>query len=229
MQKPTLFIGNKNYSSWSLRPWLALRWAGVAFDETLIPLQGPGYGQAKIAAVLAVSPTGKVPALTIGNTTIWDSLAICEWAAEQAPANSDGTSSLWPKDGVERAWARSTVAEMHSGFSAVRRDFSMNLRRRVTPKAVADDVSVDIGRICALFTQLRTQFGARGPWLIGERSIADAFYAPVVTRFRTYGVPLTPVLAHYSETVLTDADFKQWEDAALIEEFTMPATDSLYT
>lgn len=225
--KPTLYIGNKNYSSWSLRPWLALRWAGVAFEETIIPLQGPGYGAAKIPAVLAVSPTGKVPALVVtkpsgGHTTIWDSLAICEWAAEQNKA-------LWPADGLDRAWARSVVAEMHSGFGAVRRDLSMNLRRRVAVKSFGDDVNADIARIFALWTQLRAAHGSRGPWLFGERSVADAFYAPVVTRFRTYGVTLPGPLQHYADTVLNDADFLSWEQAATSEEWTMPSTDSLYT
>jgi glutathione S-transferase len=219
---PILFIGNKNYSSWSMRPWLALRWAGIAFEERLIPLGGPGYGKSKIEAVLAVSPSGKVPALQLGDTTIWDSLAICEWAAEQNPA-------LWPQDPLIHALARSAAAEMHSGFPALRRDFSMNLRRkgalRQTPAGV--DAQEDIARVDETWRELRSRFGGAGPYLFGARSIADAMYAPVATRFRSYGVALSPPAQAYANAVLADPAFQEWDAAAQEEPWTIPTTDAV--
>jgi glutathione S-transferase len=220
--RPTLSIGNKNYSSWSLRPWLALRWAGIAFDERLIPLGGEGYGKSKIPAVLAVSPSGRVPAMQLGNETIYDSLAIGEWAAEQPGAR------LWPSDPMRRAIGRSAVAEMHSGFAAVRRDLSMNIRRRVPSRSWPEDTTADITRLGELWTGLRTRFSADGPWLLGERSLADAFFAPVATRFRTYGVTPPPLAAAWCETLLADADFRAWEADALAEKWALPQTDALY-
>lgn len=221
--KPVLYVGNKNYSSWSLRPFLALRWAGVDVDVTVMPLQGEGLGQARMKEILAVSPSGRVPALQVGDVVIWDSLAICEWAAEQAP-----DQQLWPTDSLVRAEARAATCEMHAGFAALRRDQSMNIRRRVPTRAWPMEVAADIARITALWTELRTRHGARGPWLFGQRTIADAFYAPVVARFRTYGVPMEGVCAAYSKTVLDDAAFREWEQDALKETWTMPTTDALY-
>jgi len=216
--KPRLFIGNKNYSSWSMRPWLALRWGGIAFDETVIPLL---QGAAKTTAIRAVSPTGKVPVLVTDGVTIYDSLAIGLWAAEQAP-------SLLPTDPLVRALGWSAIAEMHAGFQALRRDLSMNMRRRVVVKAFADDVTADIARVTELWTSLRARHAHSGPWLLGTRSLADAFYAPVVTRFRTYGVPLTSTMQAYAETVLGDSDVLAWERDAIAETWTMPGTDSLF-
>jgi glutathione S-transferase len=221
MTRPTLYIGNKNYSSWSLRPWLALRWAGIGFDEVLIPLGGPGYGKSQIPEVRAVSPSGRVPALQLEGGTIWDSLAIAEWAAEQAP-------ELYPADPLPRALCRAAVAEMHSGFAALRRDLSMNIRRRVSAHPWAEDVRADIERAVELFGDLRDRFGDAGPWLFGARSIADAFYTPVATRFRTYGVSLPPASQAYVDTLLGDPDFRSWEAAAEVEPWQIPATDSLY-
>src|SRR5262245_23896669 len=125
-----LHIGNKNYSSWSMRPWLVLTWAGISFEERVIPLGGPGYGKAQIAEVLAISPSGRVPALEVDGETIWDSLAIAEWAAEKAPS-----ARLWPEDPRTRAICRAVTCEMRAGFAALRRDLSMNVRRRTTPRA----------------------------------------------------------------------------------------------
>jgi glutathione S-transferase len=221
MTRPTLYIGNKNYSSWSLRPWLALRWAGIGFDEVLIPLGGPGYGKSQIPEVRAVSPSGRVPALHLEGGTIWDSMAIAEWVAEQAP-------ELYPAQPLARALCRAAVAEMHSGFAALRRDLSMNIRRRVSPHPWAEDVRVDIERAVELFGDLRDRFGEDGPWLFGARSLADAFYTPVATRFRTYGVSLPPAAQAYVDTLLRDPEFRAWEAAAEAEPYTIPATDSLY-
>jgi glutathione S-transferase len=220
---PTLFIGNKNYSSWSLRPWLALRWAGISFEERLIPLGGPGYGKSRIPEVVAVSPSGRVPALDLGGgVTIWDSLAICEWAAEQAPS-----AGLWPADPSARAVARSVTCEMHSGFAAIRRDLGMNIRRRTAPRDWAEDTRADLARVEELWAWTRDRFGASGPFLFGARSIVDAFFAPVATRLRTYGVPLSANAAACCEAILSDRDFKDWEAAAEAEAWTIPQADEL--
>ena len=220
---PALYIGNKNYSSWSMRPWLVLRWAGIAFDEQVIPLGGPGYGKSRIPEVRAVSPSGRVPALVVDGRIIHDSLAISEWAAETAPE-----AGLWPGDRLTRAEARAAVAEMHSGFAALRRDLSMNLRRRVRPPAFPEDTTSDIARIEELWAHVRARYGAQGPWLFGARSIADAFYAPVATRFRTYQTALSGVAQAYCETIFADADFQDWDRAAAAEPWSISAADTLY-
>lgn len=213
----TLYIGNKNYSSWSLRPWLALRWAGVPFGEREIELRQPGYGQQGIAQLLAVAPNGRVPCLHADDLVVWDSLAICEWAAEQRPE-----AGLWPRDARTRATARSAVAEMHSGFAAVRRDLSMNIHRRTPAVPWAPDTQADIARIDALWSSLRTTHAARGPWLFGQRCIADAFYAPVATRMRSYGVALSPAAQSFADAVFADADFRAWEAASLPDSWDRP-------
>jgi glutathione S-transferase len=220
MTTPVLYIGNKNYSSWSMRPWLALRWGGVAFEERVIPLGGPGYGKSKIGEILAVSPSGRVPALHVGETVIWDSLAISEWAAEQAP-------SLWPADPLARAVARSAAAEMHSGFGALRRDGSMNVRRRAGKRDWPEDTRSDIARLEELWGGLRARFGAGGPFLFGARSVADAFYAPVCTRLRTYDVAVGAVAQAYCDAIFADAAFRDWEEAAAAETWKIPAADNL--
>lgn len=220
MTTPILYIGNKNYSSWSMRPWLALTWGGVAFVERVIPLGGMGYGKSKIADILAVSPSGRVPALHVGETVIWDSLAICEWAAEQAPA-------LWPADPPARAVARSAVAEMHAGFAALRRDGSMNVRRRAGKRHWPEDTRADVARLDELWTGLRAAYGAAGPFLFGARSIADAMFAPVCTRLRTYDVAVSAISQAYCEAIFADDAFRAWEAAAIAETWTLPQTDSL--
>ncbi len=219
---PTLYIGNKNYSSWSLRPWLALRWAGVAFDEALIVLGGDGYGRSRIAAVRAVSPTGRVPALALGDVTVWDSLAICEWAAEAAPA-----ARLWPTDPAARAVCRAVTCEMHSSFAALRRDLGMNLRRRTEARAWPADTREDLERVEEVIATTHARWGAEGPFLFGARTIADAFYAPVATRLRSYGVSSSPVVAAWCDAIFADAHFRAWESAALAEPWTIASTDAL--
>jgi glutathione S-transferase len=220
---PILYIGNKNYSSWSMRPWLALTWAGLDFEERVLPLGAMGYGKSKIPEILAVSPSGRVPALHWNGVVIWDSLAICEWAAEQRPA-----VALWPEDATARAVARSVAAEMHSGYTALRRDMSMNIRRRAKVGSWPEDTQADITRVVELWNDVRARFGAGGPFLFGRRSIADALFAPVCTRFRTYGVPLDAVSAAYCDAIFADAAFAAWERAAVAETWTIPATDALY-
>lgn len=197
----------KNYSSWSLRGWLVMRWSGLAFTEREIDLAQPGYGTQRIEAVRAVSPGGSVPALQIDGATIWDSLTIAEWAAEQVPA-------LWPSDPVARAVARSITAEMHSGAAPIRRDLSMNIQRRCTAYDLPEETLHAIERVQEIWRDCRERFGEGGPWLFGRRSIADAFYLPVATRFRTYGIALDPVSQAWSDTALADPDFLEWEAAS---------------
>ncbi len=206
-----LYIANKNYSSWSLRPWLCLRWAGIPFEECMIRLDRPGYGRQQIAEIKAVSPSGTVPALDAGGTTIWDSLAIAEWAAEQA-----GPGMLWPVDPALRAQARSAACEMHSGFAAVRRDLPMNIHRRLEAQPDwPEDTRAQLARIEELWTTLRERNAVPGPFLFGRRSIADAFFAPVATRLRTYGVSMSDTATAYRDTLLADADFLDWEADAI--------------
>lgn len=202
-----LYIGYKNYSSWSLRPWLVLRWADIPFEERILQLDQPGYGKQQIAEIKAVSPAGTVPALDANGLMVWDSLAIAEWAAEQV-----APGVLWPGDPSLRAQARAATCEMHSGFGGVRRDMSMNIRRRLdTQPDWPEDTRHQLARIEELWTRLRAQHEHLGPWLFGQRSIADAFFTPVATRLRTYAVPLTGIASSYRDTLLSDPDFLAWE------------------
>ena len=211
---PTLVIGSKNYSSWSLRPWLLSRKAGFEFEERLIYFDAPDY-QAQIAAW---SPSRRVPLLVLPGRSIWDSLAICEYIAEL-------TGSGLPRDTMSRAWARSVAAEMHAGFAALRDQCPMNVRgdgRRVlhTPALQAD-----IARIDALWSECRERHAGNGPWLFGAFSIADAMYAPVAFRFRTYGVALSAAPAAYLATLLDDPDMQEWQRAAAIEGHPLAEVD----
>lgn len=222
MPVPVLHIGNKNYSSWSLRPWLALKWGGIQFEENLIPLGGEGYGRAEIKAVRAVSPSGRVPALHIGDTVIYESLAICEWAAEQTP-------SLWPADPLERAAARSASCEMHAGFVALRMAMGCNIRRRLDRQPEWNGaVRADLARLFELWGGLRTRHGERGQFLFGQRSIADAMFAPVCTRLRTYAVDAPDIAQAYCAAIFADPAFQDWERAAEAETMTIEPTEALY-
>lgn len=212
----TLVIGNKNYSSWSMRPWLALRAAGLPFEEVLIRL----YTPASKAEILRWSPSGFVPALVEGDTVVWDSLAICERAAELAPA-----AGLWPAGAAARSVARSVSAEMHAGFLALRTRCPCNLRLRaqrdLTPEAEAD-----VARILAVWRDCRGRFGSGGDFLFGRFGIADAMYAPVVTRFRSWGIPVPDaVVRRYVDAVLAWPDFREWEEAALLENERIAASE----
>jgi glutathione S-transferase len=222
MPVPVLHIGNKNYSSWSLRAWLALKWGGIPFEENLIPLGGEGYGRSEIKEVRAVSPSGRVPALHVDDTVIYESLAICEWAAEQTP-------SLWPADPLVRAAARSAACEMHAGFAALRRDMSCNIRRRLerAPKW-PDDTRADLDRLFELWGGLRARYGGEGQFLFGPRTIADAMYAPICTRLRTYAVDAPQVAQAYCASIFADPAFQDWERAAEAEPMTIEQTEALY-
>jgi glutathione S-transferase len=198
-----LVIGNKNYSSWSLRPWLAMKVLGLAFEEQRIAL----YTAEAKAEILRRSPAGKVPILVDGATTVWDSLAILEYLAERHPA-------LWPADRAERAHARSLAAEMHSGFPQLRTHMSMNVRRRHPGKGRTPEVLAEIERIQAIFD------AARGPFLFGAFGAVDAMFAPVVLRFRTYGVSARN--QQYADRVLALPALREWSEAAEREAESIP-------
>ena len=203
----TLFIGNKNYSSWSLRPWLALRQAGIPFREELVSLQEDAGKAARFARL----PAGRVPVLTDGEVVVWDSLAICEYLAERH-------AGLWPADPVARAWARSISAEMHSGFGALRQEMSMDVRSRRPQRKRSDAVLRDIARVERIWSDTRARFGAGGSLLFGGFTIADAFYAPVAFRFRTYGVQPGGAAGAYLAALLALPAMREWEAAGANDE-----------
>lgn len=208
----TLYIGSKNVSSWSLRPWLVMKTARLPFEEVLIRLYMPKTK----AEILAASPSGKVPALKIeengASETVWDSLAICETLAERHPE-----ARLWPDGAVARAHARSVAAEMHSGFPDLRRALSMNITARLPTPALEDPVQADIARIIAIWTRALAAHEDGGGFLFGRFSIADAFFAPVVTRFETYAIHLPAVAQAYAQRVLALPAMHEWAAAAKAE------------
>ena len=209
MSDLTLVIGNKNYSSWSLRAWLALRHAGIPFRERLIRLSHEGWD----AAIAALSPSRRVPVLLHGERTVWESLAILEYAHELVPE-----AGLWPADRDVRAQARAVACEMHAGFSALRTHMPMNLRRHdLKGKGRGPGVADDIARICAIWRDCRARYGAGGDFLFGAFGAADAMFAPAATRLETYGVHLDDTCAAYSRAVLTLPAFVEWRDAAIRE------------
>ena len=202
----TIYLGNKNYSSWSLRPWLVLKQMVIAFDEVVIPL----YLPASREAVLKHSPSGRVPALRHGAVTVWDSLAICEYLAETFPDRE-----LWPREPAARATARSISAEMHSGFVALRQHLPMNVRRKVAHRSVTPEVEAGVNRITAIWRDCRTRFGdAKGDFLFGHFTIADAMFAPVASRFRTYQIALGRDVDAYCATLMALPAMQEWAAAA---------------
>ena len=204
-----LVIGSKRWSSWSMRPWLALKRTGAEFRERLIPLY-QADGQTRLE-ILPHSPSGRVPALKTGRVVIPESLAICEYLAETFP-----DARLWPADADLRALGRAAASEMHAGFRALRLECPMDLARPVEAVALSDEALADIARVRALWTDLLTRSG--GPFLLGEWSNADAFFTPVATRFRTYAVdPGSPLLAAYMDRLLNWPDFLEWEAAGRLE------------
>ena len=209
-----LIIGNKNYSSWSLRGWLALKKTGVDFEEILIPLHKPDTKE----KIRAQSPSGWVPVLHGPDGPVWDSLAIAEYLADRFPA-----AGLWPADPAARAVARSIAAEMHSGFPALRRNYPMNMRATLPARPENPEAEADIARIEEIWTDCRRNFGAGGPFLFGDFTAADAFYAPVVSRFATYGVAMGPVAEAYAEAVRDWPDMREWTDAAAAEPWVIEA------
>ncbi len=212
MAKLKIVLGNKNYSSWSMRPWLVLKHLAIPFDEVVIPLDQPSSR----AELLKHSPSGRVPALHDGERVIWDSLAICEYLNELFPDRK-----LWPADAGARAAARSVSAEMHSGFQALRNELPMKFKESLPGRPISPEVKQDIERIFALWADCRRRFGAGGPFLFGAYSIADAMYTPVVSRFRTYGVRLEGAPAAYAETIWSMPSVQEWLGAARAETHRM--------
>jgi glutathione S-transferase len=204
-----LVIGNKNYSSWSMRPWLALRANDIPFEEIFIPLY---TGDADKQRILNFTHSGKVPALIDGDITVWDSLSIIEYLAERFPE-----SRLWPEDRARRAHARSISAEMHSGFTALRNECGMNLHRAVGAIALSADAQADVARIQQIWLECRERYGKLGPFLFGTFGAADAMFAPVVHRFRTYAVEVAPQLRDYMDAMLSQPAFQEWTRAGLAE------------
>ena len=209
-----LAIGNKNYSSWSMRPWLALRASDIPFVETLIPLYTDN--PADKDQILSFSRAGKVPVLVDGDVTVWDSLAIIEYIAERYPEKK-----LWPDDVAARAHARSVCAEMHSGFVALRNECGMNLHRPIRPVVLSADAKANVARIEEIWRECRARYGAKGPvkgpFLFGRFGAADAMYAPVVHRFRTYAIDVAPDTKAYMETMLALPAFQEWTREGLAE------------
>jgi glutathione S-transferase len=201
-----LVIGNKNYSSWSLRPWFLLKTLGLPFIETRIALFEP----ASATALAGVAPAGKVPVLRDGPVTVWESLAICEYVAERAP-------QAWPADPATRAHARSIAHEMHAGFQALRSEFPLNCRARRAGVTASAAAARDIARVQALWQECRSRWGSAGPWLYGGFSIADAMYAPVVSRFATYGIVSAGLAGDYAAHVLASPALREWLAGAAAE------------
>ncbi|WP_029584751.1 glutathione S-transferase family protein [Bradyrhizobium sp. URHD0069] len=204
-----LVIGNKNYSSWSMRAWLALRANNIEFEEVFIPLY---TGEADKQRILSFTHSGKVPALIDGDVTIWDSLAIIEYIAERFPE-----ARLWPEDRARRAHARSISAEMHSGFMALRNECGMNLHRPIGAIALSADARANIGRIEQIWIECRWRYGKMGPFLFGDFGGADAMFAPVVHRFRIYAIEVAPDARDYMDTMMSLPAFQEWTQAGLAE------------
>jgi glutathione S-transferase len=208
-----LIIGNKNYSSWSFRPWLAMKVAGIAFEETVISLEAQDFK----ARVAAVSGAGRVPVLIDGDTHIWESLAILEYLAEKFPR-----AGLWPEQAAARAHARAVASEMHAGFLPLRRQLPMNAWRPVKPRALDDDAKANVVRIDAIWSECRTRFGADGPFLYGAFGAADAMYAPVIWRFHTYAVEVSAAARAYMRAVMALPAWNEWREAAQREPWVLP-------
>ncbi|HLW13532.1 MAG TPA: glutathione S-transferase family protein [Casimicrobiaceae bacterium] len=201
-----LYIGNKNYSSWSLRGWLAAKLCGEPFDEVPVALAGFTPNPAN----LAFSPSGLVPCLHEGDIAVWDSLAIADHLAERHP-------DMWPADPAARAWARSICAEMHSGFAALRNEMTMCIRERVDVRPWSPRLGADIERVTRIWDESRRRFGAGGAFLCGRYSLADCFYGPVAFRFQTYAVKPRGAASAYLEALLAHPDVQEWQQAALAE------------
>lgn len=211
-----LILGNKNYSSWSLRPWIAMRHAGIAFEEEVIPL----YVEGSRERILVYSPAAKVPILIDGDMTIWESLAILDHLAERFPK-----AELWPADARARAHARAVSAEMHAGFGPLRRHCPMNMRRVGKKYDLTTEVVADVRRIEEIWTDCRARFGQGGPFLFGRFSAADAMYAPVVSRFASYAIGVGAACEAYMAAMMALPAWQEWRAAGLAEPWIMPGNE----
>ncbi len=209
-----LIIGNKNYSSWSLRGWLAAKQSGLHFEEIIVPLYGDDWDKQKKQDEDLAPSSGKVPILWDGDAVVWDSLAIIEYLSDKV-----GRDRFWPKADDARAMARSMVAEMHSGYAALRHECTMNIRRRVENHTISAEARADVVRILTLWAEARARFGAGGPFLFGSFCAADIVYAPVVSRFITYGVPVPGFAVAYMQAVWEHEWLHDWIEAAEAEEW----------
>ena len=208
-----LIVGNKNYSSWSMRPWIGLKAAGIAFDEEVISL----YVEGSREQILKHSPAGKVPVLIDGDVHVWESLAILEYAAEKFPA-----AGLWPSDPAARAHARAISTEMHAGFVPLRKECGMNFWRPPAKRALSADAQANIARIQEIWTDARARFGAGGPFLFGKFTAADAMYAPVVQRFIAYAIDVSAPVKAYMQAMIALPAWQEWRRAALRETWVIP-------
>ena len=208
-----LVIGNKNYSSWSFRPWIGLKAAGIAFHEEVISLYVDGGRE----EILKHSPAGKVPILIDGDVRVWESLAILEYAAEKFP-----DANLWPADPAARAHARAISTEMHAGFAPLRNECGMNFWRPPGKRALSAEAQANIARVQEIWSDAREPYGAGGPFLFGTFTIADAMYAPVVSRFETYAVDVMPTVKAYMQAMIALPAWQEWRDAALREPWVIP-------
>ena len=218
-----LVIANKNYSSWSMRPWVLLREAGIPFEEVQLKFNKEDGGLT-VDGIEKYSAARKVPVLMVEGEAVWDTLAICETAAELFPQKQ-----LWPVDAAARRVARSICAEMHSGFQGVRSKMPMNIRNRYPGKGMTPEVRGDIERIVAIWTSCRERFGKGGAMLFGRFTIPDAYYAPVVTRFQTYGVSLPKAAQDYCDAVLALGAVREWVDGARRETEVVPSDEPYAT
>ena len=209
-----LIIGNKNYSSWSFRPWIGLKVAGIPFDEEVISL----YGEGSKARILQHSPAGKVPILIDGDVRVWESLAILEYTAEKFPGYG-----LWPADAAARAHARAISTEMHAGFAALREECTMNFWRPPAKRTLSDAAQANVARVQEIWMEARQKHGAGGPFLFGKFSIADAMFAPVVQRFETYAIDVVAAVADYMRAMMALSAWREWRRAALSEPWVIPA------
>src|SRR5215469_14942555 len=216
----TLVIGNRNYSSWSMRPWLAMRACNITFEEVVIPLYTDDPADKQ--RILSFTRSGKVPALIDDDITVWDSLAIIEYLAERFPQ-----VALWPQDRAMRAHARSISAEMHSGFLPLRNECGMNLHRPIGAVTLSADARANIARVEEIWTDCRQRYGGSGPFLFGAFSAADAMYAPVVHRFRTYAIEVSAVAKAYMETMMALPAFREWTEAGLAETLAIAKFESI--
>ena len=209
----TLVIGNKSYSSWSMRPWMLLEGFGIPFAEIVIPL----YAEGSKETILKTSPSGKVPALVDGDVTIWDSLSICEYVAEGFPR-----LAIWPREKAARALARSMSAEMHSSFQALRQLCPMVVHRPKAPADFTADALADVARIEAMWAASRAKCGQGGPFLFGAFSAADAMYAPIVLRFDNYYAPVNATTQAYMDAIMATPAWKKWMAGAAAETWRIP-------
>ncbi len=216
-----LIIGNKNYSSWSLRAWLAAKQSGLAFEEIIVPLYGEGWESAKQDDSGLQASSGKVPLLWDGETVVWDSIAILDYLADKV-----GRERFWPKEDAARGMARSMVAEMHSGYHTMRSEFPMNIRKRFEGVQPSETTKQEVVRILGLWAEARARFGSGGPFLFGTFGAADIFYAPVVSRFISYGVAVPGFAGAYMEAVWEHDWMQAWIEASENEEWVIEQYDS---